>query len=49
LQARGQTQASRQILDLLNTRREQLTVRQIRDLDKLLRQTADVDLKRERL
>jgi tetratricopeptide (TPR) repeat protein len=47
LQARGQTQASRQILDLLNTRREQLTVLQIRDLDKLRRQTADVAPKRE--
>jgi tetratricopeptide (TPR) repeat protein len=46
-QARGQTQASRQILDLLNTRREQLTVLQIRDLDKLRRQTADVAPKRE--
>jgi hypothetical protein len=47
LQARGQMKDCRQILSLLNTRREQLTVRQIRDLDKLLRQTADVDLKRE--
>jgi tetratricopeptide (TPR) repeat protein len=47
LQARGQTQASRQILDLLNMRREQLTVLQIRDLDKLRRQTADAAPKRE--
>jgi tetratricopeptide (TPR) repeat protein len=47
LEARGQTQDCRQILSLLNTRREQLTVRQIRDLDKLLRQTADVAPKRE--
>jgi hypothetical protein len=49
LQARGQTQASIQILNLLNTRRDQLTVRQIRDLDHLLRQTADDAPKREPL
>jgi hypothetical protein len=37
LQARGQTQACRQVLELLNTRRDQLSVRQVRELDNLLR------------
>jgi hypothetical protein len=47
LQTRGETQACRQILDQLNLRRGQLSVRQIRELDNLLRQTADVNPKRE--
>ena len=43
LQSSGQARACRQILDLMNTRREQMNVRQIRQLDELLRQTADAD------
>jgi tetratricopeptide (TPR) repeat protein len=43
LQSSGQALACRRILDLAHTRRDQMNVRQIRQLDELLRQTADAN------
>ncbi len=48
LHARGQTQACREILEPLNASRTKLTLLQSRELDNLLRLTAEAEFQRER-